>query len=79
MPVASGNDILHLKKLAPDVRLQIWLGGYDNNGNWLQEKSEVFHDYKQLLRNTQNRGVNDKKTKVKERNNRNTFNSSIRS
>ena len=53
MPVASGNDILHLKKLAPDVRLQIWLGGYDNNGNWLQEKSEDFHDYKQLLRNTQ--------------------------
>ena len=49
----SGNDILYSKKLAPDVRLQIWLGGYDNNGNWLQEKSEDFHDYKQLLRNTQ--------------------------
>ena len=59
------------------MKLQIRLGGYDNDGNWTQEKSEDFHDDNQLLRNTQNRGVNNNKTKVKERNNRDAVNNDL--
>lgn len=49
MPINSGNDILYLKKLAPDENLQVWLGGYNCDGDWSKEKCEEFHDHKILI------------------------------
>ena len=47
------------------MKLQIWLGEYDDNDNMSQETSKEFHDCKQLLENTQNRGLDKEKQELK--------------
>ena len=49
MPINSGNDLLYLKKLAPDENLQVWLGGYNSDGDWSKEKCKEFYDHKKLI------------------------------
>jgi Viral (Superfamily 1) RNA helicase len=49
MSIVPGNDILYLKKLAPDDNLQVWLGGYNSDGNWSKARCKEFYDHKKSL------------------------------
>jgi hypothetical protein len=61
MPIKSGCDILYLKKLKPDINLKIWLGGFDNEGNWKRHLCKEFYDH--ITKNTN--CTNTSKNKIK--------------
>jgi hypothetical protein len=63
MPIVAGNDILYLKKLAPDDNLQVWLGGYNSDGNWSKARCKEFYDHKKSLSSKSKQEKNEKNKK----------------
>ena len=64
MPITPGSDLQYLKKLKPDNYLEIWLGGFENNGIWNNKRCKQFYDHKFTIKQNEKSKKSKKRTKL---------------